>query len=559
MKPSARSLVPLALLFAGGLPLGANDFPSLSVTPTSGSTTTFDLRLSSAPTVPGLTLNYDGTTTWFNTPSYYQNWLWTTGTGTDAQSVMSLDTEGIFSIHDTVGNPAVSLWVNLQTYDSPAGLSIMDKGTGRLAVLLQSGFNDYDYMPSLILNDPLAVDNFGRPKSAVTISSGHTGYSTDYPGYFTANIQLWDRTSNATTAPIVIDAGSSGAMVAPAITISGSPVITQTAGDARYLRPTQTQFQLGTGSAAQSSYSFAFGDRVRANGLGAVAMGASNYNGGSLNSETAAMGVGATAFGWGSHSSGEGAVAIGSQSQSVGDWAISVGYMNDAHGGGSIAFGQQNYADMGMAFGGYNQAGYGATAIGQENSAGPGAYAFGTGNTVSPSEAIAVGWFNTIHGYSGMAFGYANVIPDEGYNSSIAVGYSNTSSGFASFAGGYTTIASGERTVALGSFAEATGFASVALGTGTRAESDGQFVVGNYNDPTADTDALFVIGSGWDLFNGDGPYRQNAFVVRWNGDTDASGNLNSKKDTGYNKFKAPILVPEGGDISMGQFKAGEEP
>lgn len=52
--------------------------------------------------------------------------------------------------------------------------------------------------------------------------------------------------------------------------------------------------------------------------------------------------------------------------------------------------------------------------------------------------------------------------------------------------------------------------------------------------------------------------RRNAFVVRWNGNTEASGKVQSTATTGY-KFKAPVLVAAGGDISMGEFTAGPQP
>ena len=109
-----------------------------------------------------------------------------------------------------------------------------------------------------------------------------------------------------------------------------------------------------------------------------------------------------------------------------------------------------------------------------------------------------------------------------------------------------------------------------------------QFVVGSYNVPVTDTngvtrsdnDALLVVGNGYQTTNGNNvttTTRSNALVVRWNGTVDAGGAVNasgaintggvvnSTAATGYNRFKTAVLVPQSGDISMGEFTSGPQP
>jgi autotransporter adhesin len=620
MKTRLHSFLPACILLALSLPLTATDFPTVTITPTSGNTSTLDLRYSGTPSAPGLTLNYNGNglpSAWFEGNSNAIDWLWKNSDYT----MMSLDHENNLWVMDSNGQPAVGLSVGY-SIDTPTGIDMVDKYTGRGSISLKSGVGDYGYIPSLTLNDPIATTlSFGHyyPKPAIIISAGHSGYSTDYPPYYDPSIALWDRTSNSDNPAINIDAGTYGAGVAPSITIAGSPVITQNAGDTRYLRVLQTQFQLGTGSLSQSTFAFAFGDRVRANGLGAVAMGASHYSGLTLVEETAAVGQGATAFGYGSKSDGNGATAIGSSNIANGSAAIAVGSVNIADGSNAIAIGSNNqivggagavgagnYVLQGSSYafgsgnsvggaesaiiGNYNSAGgdlsfvagitntgdggnsvavgiinsasgLGAVAVGYGNtSVGQIAHSIGYSNIVSADAAVALGASNIITSYSGFAAGISNMV-NSASGFAMAFGYGNTSGGAASFTAGYSNSATGDRAVAIGSFSLASGYAATALGGGVKALQPLQTVLGAYNDPLVDTDALFVIGNGIEITPGQPAtaVRSNAFVVRRNGDTDAAGNLNSKKATGYNKFKAPILVPESGDISMGEFTAGEEP
>lgn len=172
----------------------------------------------------------------------------------------------------------------------------------------------------------------------------------------------------------------------------------------------------------------------------------------------------------------------------------------------------------------------------------------------------------------------------------LTVGGGNVASGVFSTAIGANNRASEWGSFALGTYARSQGYNASALGVGTQATGPGQFVVGAFNQPLydgdgymkADNDALFIVGNGYqtraegytgNAFTSSGGHaidpwatpsdvittRRNAFVVRWNGNTETSGTVQSTATTGYNKFKAPVLIAQSGDISMGEFTAGPQP
>jgi hypothetical protein len=85
---------------------------------------------------------------------------------------------------------------------------------------------------------------------------------------------------------------------------------------------------------------------------------------------------------------------------------------------------------------------------------------------------------------------------------------------------------------------------STAFGVGTAANAEGQFVVGQYNDPQGHSpiqaqDNLFVVGNG-----SDDSERSNALVVKKSGDTAINGKL---------MVSGAVRIPPQGDISMGEF------
>ncbi len=239
---------------------------------------------------------------------------------------------------------------------------------------------------------------------------------------------------------------------------------------------------------------------AHAEGAGAVAMGAGFDAGYDTPVETAAIGVSAIALGYGS--------------QSLADYSVAIGATNNTYASNSVALGTSNQLSIGANT---------SFAIGDTNFIdGPYSYALGAGNwihsTASSSHAIGTG--NSIGGYGDMALGQDNYV-----------------TGISSLGFGALNLVTADH--------------AAAFSYGGIASHPWQFVIGTYN---LDTDALFVIGSG-----SAAAQRRNALVVHWNNDTEAAGNVSSTKATGLNKFKAPILVPESGDISMGEFTAGEQP
>jgi hypothetical protein len=366
---------------------------------------------------------------------------------------------------------------------------------------------------------------------------------------------------------------------------AGSPIVTESSGDNRYLKIGNNRLQFGTGSQAQSDFSFAFGDGTRANGLGAVAMGASFYNGGSL-VELCAVGTGATAFGYGSHANATAATAIGRWNNAAGPSTVVIGDYNDATAEGGVSLGKGNSVraaySTAAGLGNFVEATQ-ATAFGWGNhiySTGGGSTAMGVWNQVHGDLSVGIGFYNISDGYASVALGKECQATGWGSlavgefskalnTTAVALGKSNTASGSSSFAVGYLTTASAEFSSTFGYQTTASGVASAALGVGTQAFGPNQFVVGSYNDPIVDpngtpgnpNDAAFIVGNGTQT--GTAPNlvttRKNALVVRWNGNTEATGTIISQATAGYNKFKAPVLIPKTGDIDMGEFETGEAP
>ncbi len=229
-------------------------------------------------------------------------------------------------------------------------------------------------------------------------------------------------------------------------------------------------------------------------------------------------------------------------------------------------------------------AGPNAQASGRNSIAlGPGARATGeyalafSGATSSGSYTIAGGSGASAANYNSIAFGFGARASGAYYYGAIALGpyatsigdcssalAGGTSSNYYTLAGGHSAAASGWGSLAFGDGANATGTDAVALGSGiatgtyataigyvTKAQGFAQTVVGQFNIPQGEpnrwvaTDDLFIIGNGET-----DTARANAFTVKKNGDTRVAGTLTVTKT---------IRVPESGDLSMGDFRAGVAP
>jgi hypothetical protein len=313
------------------------------------------------------------------------------------------------------------------------------------------------------------------------------------------------------------------------LTIGGATVLTQTLGDGRYPK-------LGVGNSATGFHAYALGFENVASAPHAIAMGVAN------------------------DSSGVAAVALGSANITSGAGAYSLGAMNTAAGNYSGSLGLQNQiaANSEAAF---------VAGRGNQTSA-PYSFVFGYENKIPNYwawEAGAFGQQNEIRGALSMAMGDRNFI--DAYNSFVG--------GRFNFVSQYSGV-------------------SFTHGMGLQALGSNQFVVGRYNAYEFESqyqkpqpqDAIFIVGNGHQESGGQirsiyenlpptytpptettagymtdpaGTQRSNAFVVRGNGNAEVTGNVIGKSTTGLNKFKAPVLVPQSGDISMGEFTAGTNP
>ena len=322
-------------------------------------------------------------------------------------------------------------------------------------------------------------------------------------------------------AGIVLDPSSAG------VTFNGQTLLTQDAAESLFMPVAPTSFAVGEGTTASGIDSTAMGHLTTASGDYSTAMG----------DGTSATGYGATAMGgltplWygGSFStaSGDGSTAMGLGVTASGYCATAMGFGVTAWGDSSTAMGANSYA------------GHRSTAMGD------GAYACGYASTAMGYAASACADFSTAmgewsyaNGCSSTAMGFsAYALGDY----STAMGYGTGASGFYSTAMGYYTSANGNSSTAMGDQTKANAYASLALGRNN---------VGSYDAAGGDTqwietDPILEIGNGED----DWRIPSNAVTVFKNGKL-RTGNVA--------EFKGGVRVPPQGDLSMGDFTAGNNP
>lgn len=209
------------------------------------------------------------------------------------------------------------------------------------------------------------------------------------------------------------------------------------------------------------------------------------------------------------------------------------------------------------------------------NSIALGASATATGTAGSPSIAIGtnVTAITSQYDLGSVAIGWGAEAGNAERGGAVSIGYETKALGFGTVSMGfqanaeyYGTISIGTATqalegyaVAIGLWAYAEGYQSKSIGSYTVATGYAQTAMGAYNviDTEADKfnkqpqDNLFVIGNGTDWQN-----RSNAFEVKWNGETTVHGDVVVKKNLKVEEkaqFNAPVRVPPGGGLSMGEF------
>lgn len=233
----------------------------------------------------------------------------------------------------------------------------------------------------------------------------------------------------------------------------------------------------------------------------------------------------------------------------------------------------------GSATSAYTFAGFGATASGYYSTAsgpfsiasGVGSIALGYGSTASgiysvalAQDSIASGTYSTASGYLSTASGDYSISTGNG---SAALGEGSISTGYGTYAIGSYSISTGRGTSAEGNHATSGGRWTLAIGEGstsagysTTAAGYTQFVIGQSNVPQGNpdawvpTDALFIVGNGQE-FDAEGnwvsnPFTSNALTLSKNANMRTGGVVEAKDG---------FRTPPKGDLSMGEFTAGQNP
>ena len=241
-------------------------------------------------------------------------------------------------------------------------------------------------------------------------------------------------------------------------------------------------------------------------------------------------------------------------------------------------------AGFDVALGFWARTGFGSVAIGE------GALAIGTG-------AGAIGPCNEAQGVSSAAVGSGCTASGD---YSAAIGVCSIAGGLCSTAIGVGSTANGIQSTASAPNSVANGVYSTAAGANTVAASWGEFDVGQFNQPMGSgtswvaTDPLFVVGNGppeydaygnqlFDTNNNPISTLSNAFVVYKDGDAALSGVLVVSGTTGNQNVinngglivsgtvgsdgttivsggtNQLVLIPQQGDLGMGNFTAGAQP
>jgi hypothetical protein len=377
------------------------------------------------------------------------------------------------------------------------------------------------------------------------------------------------------------------------VTAANSLYLTSAAANGLYFQTNANRLQLGTDSTAQSNFAIAMGSGVRANGQGAVALGASNYDVATAQLpeyEHFAVGKGATALGYSSQALFDGATSIGWHSRTFARSGVAIGEENvvyfDANSGVAIGYGNRVEGRYGVALGeSCGVSGRAGVGIGHGNwvvadfsfAGGKGNQTRGVGSVALGNENKAFGEYCTVIGSQNNAYVSGAFAAGAGNLAdgvcAVALGSNTQAIGWGSFTAGWNSHVSADFATALGYYTEASGQASTAIGAGTQATGPNQLVIGSYNTPIynpgeGSNNPALIVGNGTATIVGGVPTaiaRSNALVVRWNGNVEPAGNLTAagtiraNATTGTNVFKAPVLVPKSGDIDMGEFTAGTNP
>jgi hypothetical protein len=205
--------------------------------------------------------------------------------------------------------------------------------------------------------------------------------------------------------------------------------------------------------------------------------------------------------------------------------------------------------------------GFYSTSFGYNSKAsGWGSFAAGVGAHATGSPSVAIGHGATASGTSSVSIGGGAgiALTSSGMNSFAGGGMANTVTGsMASVIGGTSNIASGHSSFVFGgSSNSATGSNSVATGSASKAEANGVFVIGRNN-----VGGFYYTNNGNSFDDGDTGWvaTDPIFEIGNGTSTTARSNALTVYKNGNMSVKGAIRIPASGDLSMGEFTAGQAP
>jgi len=558
-------LAPASSCFADGAQ-SSGTFGELNVTgdvQITGSTFAFGTALLSGSNVSsGVALTYSdsqqGTNAALTWTAFQQNqeWIWESLIGATAAPIMKIDAGNalkLYPVNSGSGTPSIVLDPSLSGTSSIAG-SISVTGsvnqmpnqtlTGGSSSILTLGLADQRYLQAAAASVAIG---YGAIAGSQAIVIGQAAAGTG------RSIAIGNQSNASSDLSTAIGYSS----VAPGYAATA----------------------LGYSATAANTWALALGNEAAALGYWSVAIGpqAKAVDGIAIGQNALSNDAG-LAIGLGSFSAGGRANAIGFS-------ATASAYMSTALGCNTNATGQYSMC--------LSTAG---TASGESSfAAGAGCVAAGGCSTVSGWNSVATSDHSVSMGVLDLTEGWGAVALG-GYSTghgdlSVALGYRSYTNGAESFAAGNCICAWGASSTVTGAYNNALGDYSQACGYATTAETCAQTVVGLFNKleyphyfqdtvqersyPPQPNTALFTVGNGTKDTNGN-IYGSNAFVVRMNGDSTVYGKLtvsgtsnggivvSGTMDPTTNvvvasSTNALVLIPQQGDLSMGDFHAGPQP
>ncbi|WP_105198550.1 YadA-like family protein [Escherichia albertii] len=256
-------------------------------------------------------------------------------------------------------------------------------------------------------------------------------------------------------------------------------------------------------------------------GSGSVAVGA-----------RANAGVGSTAIGFSSNSSGERSVALGQSTVSTGSRSIAIGSAAQAISDYTLALGNSAHANSDYAM-----------ALGKDTNAnGLYSLAIGYNSKTSKDNAIALGANSKADGTDSLALGRLSVASamgadTEAAENATAIGFNANAIGKSSLALGDNANANNTNAIAIGQGSVADKVGSIALGSNSKSAGENAIALGNSSNAGGKNSLAFGFGA---TANGD-----NAVAIGAN----SSAGADNTVSVGSSSLKRKIVNMGNGDIN----------